>query len=244
MILAFDRKARHVQRFGEALLLAFIFITFVTVFMKQSLMHEKVENLGFCLEEEQPVHLATDNLLQRMFQFYFNPRVSSNFVFSPVALQRTMINVAFGSAGETLDELKVGLNLPCDVLDFTAVEQVEHLDRVANKAFVRDLRGGCGKKAKTLNEELLNFARMDAKRDVFDSQRTFHKSLVVSEAEEMQHFGHSVNYITFYERNLGPEEINLMMGSKMMIGNNEDRDAFGKGTAIVTEAIVRSTHMS
>jgi hypothetical protein len=62
---------------------------------------------------------------------------------------------------------------------------------------------------------------------------------VISKAEELRHFGHSVNYVSFYAHDEDAEEINMAIGSKMFIGHNEERTEFGEGAVIETKAVYR-----
>ena len=50
-----------------------------------------------------------------------------------------MINLAYSTEST---ELRKGLNLPCDIADFEELELEEHLDRVSNRAYLRELRKG------------------------------------------------------------------------------------------------------
>ena len=50
-----------------------------------------------------------------------------------------MINLAYSTEST---ELRKGLNLPCDIADFERLELEEHLDRVSNRAYLRELRKG------------------------------------------------------------------------------------------------------
>ena len=138
-------------------------------------------------------------------------------------MQRSMINLAFGSTSTTLTELRMGLSLPCDIFKFEMKETEENLDRVSSKAFARDLRKG-----KMVAEDFLDFAKINKSSDLFDSQKSFFESLVTTEEEEVQHFGQSVNYVKFYTFGEEPDETSFMIGSKMFIGHNEDRNGIGR----------------
>ena len=81
-------KSRKAQGGVELSLLAFITLLIIVVILRESISERRVSDKGFCLPSGEPAHRATDNLLKRTFEYYFNRRVKVNFVFSPVALQR------------------------------------------------------------------------------------------------------------------------------------------------------------
>ena len=60
----------------------------------------------------------------------FNVRLNGLF--------QSMINLGYISRGFTLTQMKSGLNLPCDIDVFEIVESEKNLDRISNRAFVRD----------------------------------------------------------------------------------------------------------
>ena len=66
-------------------------------------------------------------------------------------LLQSMINLAYSTEST---ELRKGLNLPCDIADFEVLELEEHLDRVSNRAYLRELRKGV-----RLSERFARFAR-------------------------------------------------------------------------------------
>ena len=87
---SFNIKSRKAQSGVELSLLTFVIIAIIVVILRESISQQRVSNKGFCLPSGEPAHLATDNLLKRTFEYYFNRRVEVNFVFSPVALQRVI----------------------------------------------------------------------------------------------------------------------------------------------------------
>ena len=87
----FNIKSRKAQSGVELALLTFITALIIVIILRESISQARVSNKGFCLPSGEPAHLATDNLLKRTFEYYFNKRVKVNFVFSPVALQRVQL---------------------------------------------------------------------------------------------------------------------------------------------------------
>ena len=144
---------------------------------------------------------------------------------------QSMINLAYSTEST---ELRNGLNLPCDIADFERLELEEHLDRVSNRAYLRELRSGM-----RLTERFIQFAKLNLSRDVFDTEKKFHRSLASSEEDDLAHFGHSVNYATFFAHDEHDGETVLSIGSKMTMGHNEGRTEFGKGSVVITEATRR-----
>ena len=144
-----------------------------------------------------------------------------------------MINLAYASQSR---ELRTGLNLPCDIPDFEQLEMQDNLDRVFNRAYVRELRRGT-----SLTDRFIQFSKLNLTTDVFDTEKKFHLSLASSEEDDLAHFGHSVNYATFFAQGKHNDELILSIGSKMTIGHNEGRATFGKGASVTTEAAHRGT---
>ena len=112
----------------------------------------------------------------------------------------------------------------------------ENLDRVFNRAYLRELRKGT-----SLTDRFIQFSKLNLTTDVFDTEKKFHLSLASSEEDDLAHFGHSVNYATFYAHGKHNDELMLSIGSKMTIGHNEGRATFGKGASVTTEAAHRGT---
>ena len=81
--------------------------------------------------------------------------------------------------------------------------------------------------------------RLNLTTEVFDSEKKFHLSLASSAADDLAHFGHSVNYAAFFGRDELDGATVLSIGSKMTMGHNEDRTALGNGSVVITEAARR-----
>ena len=146
-----------------------------------------------------------------------------------------MINLAYSTESP---ELRSGLNLPCDIADFERLELERQLDRVSNRAYLRELRSGM-----RLSDKFIRFAELNMTTDVFGSEKKFHLSLASSDKDDLAHFGHSVNYATFFARDENDGETVLSIGSKMTMGHNEDRTEFGNGSVVITEATRRGNNV-
>ena len=83
------------------------------------------------------------------------------------------------------------------------------------------------------------FAGLNLTTEVFDSEKKFHLSLASSAEDDLSHFGHSVNYASFFGRDEHDGATVLSIGSKMTMGHNEDRTELGRGSVVITEAARR-----
>ena len=130
MIWNVDTRARNWQFAVEISIVTVISVALLVLVMREGLKNEKVAKMGECLGSDRRLSWGTNELLQRMYEYYFTKRTKGiNFVFSPVGLYRAMLNLGFGANGPTLVELEQGLNLPCDIrYDLIHVSKGTQLD--------------------------------------------------------------------------------------------------------------------
>lgn len=89
MLLAERKSLRNVQFVFELMIVVSVVMLVLGLIMREALFNEKVSKSGECLRSNEALANGTNELLQRLYEYYFTTRADgTNFVFSPVGLYR------------------------------------------------------------------------------------------------------------------------------------------------------------